>query len=75
MGGENSTAADFIANSEIEISGNGFDEGYTSIFFAVSDGKNGELTINGIFDNEFTTINLEILSDTNITASTSGDFG
>jgi hypothetical protein len=40
-----------------------------------SSGGSGELAINGIYDADLTTITIEILSDTNLSASTSGDFG
>ena len=40
-----------------------------------SSGGSGELAINGVYDSDLTTITIEILSDSNVTASTSGDLG
>merc|ERR1712167_472945 len=75
VGGDNLTLDEFKGLSGVDVSGNSFDGGKTQIIFGPdSSGGNGELYISGIFDADFTTITLEILSDTNVAASTSGDF-
>ena len=48
---------------------------FTCVFDKDSSGGSGELAINGVYDSDLTTITIEILSDTNVAASTSGDFG
>ena len=75
VGGTDLTTEDFKALSGVEISGNSFDNQTRILFGADSTGGSGELAINGIYDSDLTTINIEILSDTNVAASTSGDFG
>jgi hypothetical protein len=75
VGGENLTTADFMALSGVEISGNSFDNQTRILFDKDSSGGSGELAINGVYDSELTTINIEILSDSNVAASSSGDLG
>ena len=75
MGGENLTTTDFKALSGVEISGNSFDNQTRILFDKDSSGGSGELAINGVYDSDLTTITIEILSDSNVTASTSGDLG
>ena len=75
VGGDNLTTEEFKALSGVEISGNSFDNQTRILFGADSTGGSGELAINGIYDSDLTTITLEILSDTNLSASTSGDLG
>jgi hypothetical protein len=45
-----------------------FDNQTRILFGADSSGGSGELAINGVYDAELTTINIEILSDVNISA-------
>ena len=75
VGGENLTTTDFKALSGVEISGNSFDNQTRILFDKDSSGGSGELAINGVYDSDLTTITIEILSDSNVTASTSGDLG
>ena len=75
VGGDNLTTEEFKALSGVEISGNSFDNQTRILFGADSTGGSGELAINGIYDSDLTTITLEVLSDTNLSASTSGDLG
>ena len=75
VGGDNLTTTEFTALSGVEVSGNSFDNQTRILFGADSSGGSGELAINGIYDSDLTTITLEILSDTNLSASTSGDLG
>jgi len=75
VGGSNLTTAEFTALGGVEISGNSFDNQTRILFDKDSSGGSGELAINGVYDSDLTTITIEILSDTNVAASTSGDFG
>ena len=75
VGGSDLTTDDFKALSGVEVSGNSFDNQTRILFDKDSSGGSGELAINGIYDSDLTTITIEILSDTNLSASTSGDFG
>ena len=75
VGGSNLTTDEFTALSGVEVSGNSFDNQTRILFDTDSSGGSGELAINGIYDADLTTITIEILSDTNLTAATSGDFG
>ena len=69
------TTTEFTGLSGVEVSGNSFDNQTRILFDKDSSGGSGELAINGIYDSDLTTITIEILSDTNLAASTSGDFG
>jgi hypothetical protein len=75
VGGTDLTTTDFKALSGVEVSGNSFDNQTRILFGADSSGGSGELAINGVYDAELTTITIEILADTNLTAASSGDFG
>ena len=75
VGGDNLTTTQFKDLSGVEVSGNSFDNQTRILFDKDSSGGSGELAINGVYDSDLTTITIEILSDTNVTASTSGDFG
>ena len=75
VGGDDLTTAQFKDLSGVEVSGNSFDNQTRILFDKDSSGGSGELAINGVYDSDLTTITIEILSDTNVTASTSGDFG
>ena len=75
VGGSDLTTAEFKDLSGVEISGNSFDNQTRILFGADSTGGSGELAINGIYDADLTTITIEILSDSNLTAAASGDFG
>ena len=69
------TVDEFKALGGVEISGNSFDNQTRILFGQDSSGGSGELAVNGIYDADLTSITIEILSDTNLTASSSGDFG
>ena len=73
VGGSDLTTSEFTALDGVEVSGNSFDNQTRILFGADSSGGSGELAINGIYDAELTTITIEILADTNVSASTSGD--
>ena len=75
VGGSNLTVDEFKALGGVEISGNSFDNQTRILFGQDSSGGSGELAVNGIYDADLTSITIEILSDTNLTASSSGDFG
>ena len=75
VGGQNLTVDEFKGLGGVEISGNSFDNQTRILFDKDSSGGSGELAINGIYDSDLTSITIEILSDTNLSASTSGDFG
>ena len=75
VGGDNLTVDEFKGLGGVEISGNSFDNQTRILFDKDSSGGSGELAINGIYDSDLSTITIEILSDTNLTASSSGDFG
>jgi len=75
VGGDDLTTAQFKDLSGVEVSGNSFDNQTRILFDKDSSGGSGELAINGVYDSDLTTITIEILSDTNVTASTSCDFG
>ena len=75
VGGENLTVDQFKGLGGVEISGNSFDNQTRILFDKDSSGGSGELAINGIYDKDLTTITIEILADTNLTASSSGDIG
>ena len=75
VGGDNLTTTQFKDLSGVEVSGNSFDNQTRILFDKDSSGGSGELAINGVYDSDLTTIAIEILSDTNVVASTSGDFG
>ena len=75
VGGENLTVDQFKGLGGVEISGNSFDNQTRILFDKDSSGGSGELAINGIYDKDLTSITIEILADTNLTASSSGDIG
>ena len=75
VGGQNLTVDEFKGLGGVEISGNSFDNQTRILFDKDSSGGSGELAINGIYDSDLSSITIEILSDTNLSASTSGDFG
>ena len=75
VGGDNLTVTEFKALGGVEISGNSFDNQTRILFDKDSSGGSGELAVNGIYDSDLSTITIEVLSDTNLTASSSGDFG
>ena len=75
VGGENLTVDQFKGLGGVEISGNSFDNQTRILFDKDSSGGSGELAINGIYDSDLTSITIEILADTNLSASSSGDIG
>jgi len=75
VGGDDLTTTQFKELSGVEVSGNSFDNQTRILFDKDSSGGSGELAINGVYDSDLTTITIEILSDTSVVASTSGDFG
>ena len=75
VGGNDLTIDEFKALGGLEISGNSFDN-VTGFYFAPdSAGASGTLNVEGVYDADLTTITVEILSDTNLSASSSGDLG
>ena len=75
VGGSDLTVDEFKALGGVEISGNSFDNQTRILFGQDSSGGSGELAVNGIYDADLTSITIEVLSDSNLTASSSGDFG
>jgi len=75
VGGSNLTIDEFKALGGVEVSGNSFDNQTRILFGQDSSGGSGELAVNGIYDSDLTSITIEVLSDSNLTASSSGDFG
>ena len=75
VGGSDLTVDEFKALGGVEISGNSFDNQTRILFGQDSSGGSGELAVNGIYDADLTSITIEVLADSNLTASSSGDFG